>query len=71
MTISGTKKIGAAIEIANKPKSIIECCSHCGSIAIKKHDTTKGGVQRYIYKDCGKTFAENYGLITHYIHLAE
>lgn len=58
-------------EMANKPKSVIECCLHCGSVAIKKHGTTKGGVQRYICKDCGKTFSENYGLITHYTHLAE
>ena len=71
VAINSTKKIGSAVEIANKPKSVIECCLHCGSVAIKKHGTTKGGVQRYICKDCGKTFAENYGLITHYTHLAE
>lgn len=58
-------------KMTNKPKSVIECCLHCGSVAIKKHGTTKGGVQRYICKDCGKTFSENYGLITHYTHLAE
>lgn len=71
VSINGTKKLGSTVETANKPKSVIECCLHCGSIAIKKHGTTKGGVQRYICKDCGKTFAENYGLITHYTHLAE
>lgn len=71
VVVNGTKKIELAVEIANKPKSVIECCLHCGSVAIKKHGTTKGGVQRYICKDCGKTFAENYGLITHYTHLAE
>lgn len=58
-------------KMTNKPKSVIECCLHCGSIAIKKHGTTKGGVQRYVCKDCGKTFSENYGLITHYTHLSE
>ena len=57
--------------MSNKPKSVIECCMHCGSIKIKKHGTTKGGVQRYICKDCGKSFSENYGLITHYTHLSE
>lgn len=71
VTINSTKKTGAAVEITDKPKSVIECCLHCGSVAIKKHGTTKGGVQRYICKDCCKTFAENYGLITHYTHLAE
>lgn len=62
-------------EISNgfveKPQSEINCCLHCGSVKIKKHGTTKGGVQRYICKDCGKTFSENYGLITHYTHLSE
>lgn len=58
-------------EYVQKPKSVIECCLHCGSIAIKKHGKTRGGVTRYICKDCGKTFSENYGLITHYTHLSE
>lgn len=44
---------------------------HCGSVSIKKHGKTTGGVQRYKCKDCGKTFTENYGLITHYSHLAD
>ena len=57
--------------MADKPKSVIECCLHCGSIAIKKKGFTKGGVQRYLCKDCNKTFSENYGLITHYTHLSE
>ena len=58
-------------EIVDKPKSFIECCLHCGSVRIKKHGKTTGGTIRYICKDCNKTFAENYGLITHYTHLAE
>jgi transposase-like protein len=68
-----TRKIVKIVsrEITDKPKSVIECCLHCGSVSIKKHGTTKGGVQRYICKDCGKTFSENYGLITHYTHLAD
>ena len=28
-------------------------------------------MQRYLCKDCHKSFSENYGLITHYTHLAE
>lgn len=64
-------KINVTRKMTDKPKSTIECCLHCGSVAIKKHGTTKGGVQRYICKDCGKTFSENYGLITHYTHLSE
>lgn len=58
-------------EYSPKPQSVIECCLHCGSVRIKKHGTTRGGVRRYICKDCGKTFTENYGLITHYSHLSE
>lgn len=64
-------KINVTRKMTDKPKSTIECCLHCGSVAIKKHGTTKGGVQRHICKDCGKTFSENYGLITHYTHLSE
>lgn len=58
-------------EYSPKVQSTIECCLHCGSVAIKKHGKTTGGVQRYKCKDCGKTFTENYGLITHYSHLSE
>lgn len=63
-------KVGTS-ECMEKPQSIIECCLHCGSVAIKKHGTTRAGVQRYICKDCGKSFSENYGLITHYSHLSD
>ena len=48
-----------------KPQSEIYCCLHCGSTSFKKHGKTRSGVQRYICKDCGKTFSENYGLITY------
>lgn len=65
------KKIHQRREISDKPRSIIECCLHCGSVAIKKKGFTKGGIQRYQCKDCGKSFSENYGLITHYTHLSE
>lgn len=58
-------------EYVPKAQSTIECCLHCGSVSIKKHGKTTGGVQRYKCKDCGKTFTENYGLITHYSHLAD
>ena len=64
-----TKEISRIREIADKPTSPIECCLHCGSTRIKKHGKTRGGVTRYICKDCKKTFSENYGLITHYSHL--
>lgn len=33
VVVNGTKKIELAVEIANKPKSVIECCLHCGSVA--------------------------------------
>ena len=65
------KKNNKHRELADKPKSVIECCLHCGSTAIKKIGKTKGGIQRYLCKDCHKSFSENYGLITHYTHLAE
>lgn len=64
-----TREVSQIREIADKPTSPIECCLHCGSTRIKKHGKTRGGVTRYICKDCKKTFSENYGLITHYSHL--
>lgn len=64
-----TKQVSKVRMMANKPASPIECCLHCGSIRIKKHGKTKGGVTRYICKDCGKSFSENYSLITRYSHL--
>lgn len=54
----------------DKPHSSIDCCLHCGSVAIKKMGKTRAGMQRYKCRDCGKTFSENYGLITHYTHLS-
>jgi len=63
-------KVGTS-EYEPKTQSIIECCLHCGSVAIKKHGKTKAGIQRYICKDCGKSFSANYGLITHYSHLSD
>ena len=42
------KAVSQHRELADKPKSVIECCLHCGSIAIKKKGFTKGGVQRYL-----------------------
>lgn len=34
----------------------IVCCPHCGSIHFKKNGTDKNGRQRFMCKDCGKTF---------------
>lgn len=59
------------ITCGDKIQSELDCCVHCGSIAIKKHGTTRAGIQRYICKDCGKSFSANYGLITHYSHLSD
>ena len=56
----------------NKPKqdnSKVYCCPLCGSASYKKHGTTSTGMQRYICKDCGKTFSENYGDSLRYSHL--
>lgn len=63
--------IRTALPDSDKPKYTIDCCLHCGSTAIKKIGKTKGGMQRYLCKDCKKSFSENYGLITHYSHLSE
>lgn len=63
--------IRTALPDSDKPTYTIDCCLHCGSTAIKKIGKTKGGMQRYLCKDCHKSFTENYGLITHYSHLSE
>ena len=58
----------------NKPKSAdskVYCCPICGSASYKKHGTTSSGMQRYICKDCGKTFSENYGDSLRYSHLTD
>lgn len=34
----------------------IMCCPHCGSIHFKRNGTDKNGRQRFICKECGKTF---------------
>ena len=57
-----------------KPKSDnskVYCYPLCGSVSYKKHGTTTSGMQRYICKDCDKTFSENYGDSLRYTHLSE
>lgn len=57
-----------------KPKSDnskVYCCPLCGSASYKKHGTTTSGMQRYICKDCEKTFSKNYGDSLRYTHLSE
>lgn len=49
----------------------VYCCIHCGSANYKRHGTTSKGLQRFICKDCGKTFSENYGDSLRYSHLSE
>ena len=71
LPVATNTTIRTALPDSEKPKYIVECCPHCGSTAIKKIGKTKGGMQRYLCKDCHKSFSENYGLITHYSHLSE
>ena len=72
VSVTSTQKIiRRSISNETKPHSSIDCCLHCGSTNIKKIGKTKGGMQRFLCKDCHKSFSENYGLITHYTHLAE
>ena len=47
----------------------IYCCVHCGSSRIKGHGTTSAGNQRFICRDCNKTFTENHGSAIRYSHL--
>lgn len=50
-------------------KSKISCCPYCKSTHYKKHGCTSSGMQRYICKDCRKTFSENHGDSLRYTHL--
>lgn len=57
-----------------KPKtdgSKVYCCPICGSSSYKKKGYTKQGMQRYLCKDCGKSFSENYGDSLRYSHLTQ
>lgn len=49
----------------------VYACIHCGSVNYKKHGFTNQGMQRYVCKDCKKTFSENYGDSLRYSHLSE
>lgn len=49
----------------------VYCCPLCGSASYKKHGFTYNNMQRYICKDCGRTFSENYGDSLRYSHLSE
>ena len=51
--------------------SKVYCCIYCGSASYKGHGTNSKGGQRYICKDCGRTWSENYGDSLRYTHLDE
>lgn len=53
------------------PEGKIYCCPHCGSASYKKIGFTKKGMQRYLCKDCKKSFSENHGDSLRYSHLSE
>ena len=53
------------------PELEVKCCFHCGSISIKKHVKTTKGAQRFICKDCHKTFTDSHNSILYYSHLTE
>ena len=42
-----------------------------GGASYKKKGYTNQGMQRYLCKDCGKSFSENYGDSLRYSHLSE
>ena len=54
LPVATNTTIRTALPDSEKPKYIVECCPHCGSTAIKKIGKTKGGMQRYLCKDCLK-----------------
>ncbi|MCM1128037.1 MAG: hypothetical protein NC429_16405 [Lachnospiraceae bacterium] len=56
-------KIEAQKDKGDTPKSEVNPCVHCGSINTKKHGKVSGR-QRFICKDCGKTFNTATGAIT-------
>lgn len=51
--------------------SKVYCCPSCGSASYKKKGHTNQGMQRYLCKDCGKSFSENYGDSLRYSHLTK
>lgn len=53
----------------SKSHTGIHECPRCGSSHYKKHGTTSTGMQRYICKDCRKSFSENHNSTFRYTHL--
>lgn len=41
----------------------VECCPRCGSVTIVKKGKAKYGEQRYLCRDCGRTFGMGSGRI--------
>ena len=46
----------AAFDDAAGSSYEVECCPRCGSVAIVKKGKAKNGEQRYLCRDCGRTF---------------
>ena len=51
-------------------KSTVISCPHCGSVSVKKNGT-KDKKQRYLCKDCRKTFMETTNTFFSYSHIEE
>ncbi len=49
----------------------IYACIYCGSSSIKKIGFTSKGTQRFLCKDCKRSFSENYSESLRYSHLPE
>lgn len=62
-SIQNAKEQGLLVE-----NEEIVACTHCGSVAIKKHGKSQGK-QRYMCKDCKKTFLQTTGTMFHHSKL--
>lgn len=56
-------------KVTRKNNGDIISCVYCGSTRLKAHGITSAGNQRYICKDCGRTFTENHGSAMRYTHI--
>lgn len=67
-TVKLPEQMALLLSKCSANRSEVACCPHCGSLAVIKHGH-RNGRQRYICKDCGKTYGDTHGTMLYHSRL--
>ena len=63
------EELRAILQQCTSNRSEVLCCPHCGSVAIVRNGR-RSGRQRYLCKDCHKTFGDTFGTFFYHCRLS-